>query len=130
MIPECVPYTSSDMAGRPSQKDAPLFGQKIAALRQDRGFSQEELAKRLGTTRANIAYYERKAENPTLDFVQRCAEVFGVSVSDLIGDQPPKRGKPGPPSKLEIQLEEVRKLPKAKQKFVSEMLDTVLKSSE
>ena len=120
----------ADMAGRPPTKEAPLFGKRLAQARKAQGFSQEELAAKLGTSRANLAYYERKAENPTLEFLNRCSDVLKIPVADLIGeDQADEHRKPGPKSKLEKQLEAVRKLPRAKQKFVSEFLETVLQAS-
>lgn len=39
---------------------------------------------------------------------------------------PPARMQSGPVSRLEQQLDAIAKLPKARQKFVSDMLDTVL----
>lgn len=122
-------YTA-DMAGRPPTKDAPDFGKRLAAARRTKGLSQEALADLLGTTRVNIGYYERKATNPTLDFIQRCADALDVPLADLIGAEPPKNGhKPGPPSKLQQQIEEIRRLPRSKQRFVSELLDTVLQKA-
>jgi hypothetical protein len=45
----------------------------------------------------------------------------------LIGDETPAaKGKGGPASKLEQQLEQISQLPRAKQRFVIEMLETVL----
>jgi hypothetical protein len=38
-------------------------------------------------------------------------------------------GKRGPAPKLQHQLEQVSRLPKAQQKFVSQMLDTVLQQA-
>jgi|688.fasta_scaffold1656007_1 transcriptional regulator with XRE-family HTH domain len=120
----------ADMAGRPPTKEAPLFGKRLAQARKAQGLSQEELAAKLGTSRVNLAYYERKAENPTLEFLNRCADVLQMPVSELIGeDHADEHKKPGPKSKLEKQLEAVRKLPRAKQKFVSEFLETVLQAS-
>ncbi len=120
----------AEMAGRPPTKEAPLFGQRLAQARKAQGLSQEELAAKLGTSRVNLAYYERKAENPTLEFLNRCAEVLKIPISELIGeDHMAQQGKPGPKSKLEKQLEAVRGLPRAKQKFVSEFLATVLQAT-
>lgn len=122
-------YTA-DMAGRPPTKDAPDFGKRLAAARRAKGLSQEALADLLGTTRVNVGYYERKATNPTLEFIQRCADALAVPLADLIGAEAPKNGhKPGPPSKLQQQIEEIRRLPRAKQRFVSELLDTVLQKA-
>ena len=38
----------------------------------------------------------------------------------------PSRSRPGPASKLELQMQAITRLPKAKQRFVSDMLETVL----
>lgn len=120
----------ADMAGRPPTKDAPDFGKRLASARRAKGLSQEALAQLLDTTRVNIGYYERKATNPTLEFIQRCAEALDVPLADLIGGIVSKNGhKPGPPSKLQQQIEEIRRLPRAKQRFVSELLDTVLQKT-
>ena len=124
-------YDVGVMAGRPPTKEAPIFGQRLAAARKARGWSQTDFAKRLSVTRALIDYYERRAKNPTVDFIHRAAEVLGVSAADLIGDNGNgSRKRPGPPSKMEQQIDELRRLPKAKQRFVSELLDTVLKTAE
>jgi len=118
------------MAGRPPTKEAPLFGKRLAAARKALGLSQQQLAEKLGTTRVNLAYYERKAGNPTLDFIHRCAEVLNMPVSEFIReDDGSGRRKSGPKSRIEQQLEAVRSLPRAKQKFVSEFLETVLQAS-
>lgn len=116
------------MAGRPPSKDAPPFGQRLAAARERRGLSQQDLADQLNMTRSMVAYYERRAKNPTLEFIERAADVLKVSVAELIGraDARASRKRPGPPPKLARQLEEVRKLPRAKQKFLAELLDSVL----
>lgn len=122
-------YTA-DMAGRPPTKDAPEFGKRLSAARRAKGLSQEALAKMLGTTRVNIGYYERQASNPTLEFIQRCAEALEVSAAELIGSEAPKGGhKPGPPSRLQKQIEQIARLPKSKQRFVSELLENVLQKS-
>ena len=56
------------------------------------------------------------------------AQLFGISVDELVGlkDTATKRG---PMSKLQRQIEQVALLSKAKQKFVSEMLETVIQQT-
>ncbi len=90
--------------------------------------SQTELAARLEMSRAMVTYYERKAANPTADIIRKIADALGVGVDALIGNGNGGRvrQKPGPASQLEQQLEEVRRLPRTKQKFVVEFLDTFL----
>ena len=124
-------YTAFVMAGRPQSKKAPAFGRNLAAARQARGMTQPQLAETLGMTVKGIDYYERRAKNPNSDFVQKAAKVLKVSVSELLGDQSPKeRQPPGPAPKLKRQIEQIQELPKSKQKFVSEFLDTVLQQAQ
>lgn len=110
-------------------KEASPFGQRLAAARDRRGLSQQELADKLGMTRSMIAYYESRAKNTTLEFIERAADLLKVSASNLIGraDTRSPRKRPGPPpATLERQLEKIRKLPKSKQKFLTELLESVL----
>jgi len=46
--------------------------------------SKTQLAEVLDTTRKMIDYYERRAGNPSLDFIQRAAEALDVSVAELL----------------------------------------------
>lgn len=124
---QIVGYASDAMAGRPPTKQAPRFGQRLAALRKEQGLSQEALAALLNTTRNNIAYYERKADNPSLDFIERCAQTLRVSPQELIGED--LKGKPGRPSKLHQKIDQVTKLPRATQQYVLQFLDQVLTTS-
>jgi len=126
------PYNAADMAGRPPTKEAPLFGQRLALLRKEKGYSQEKLAEMLGTTRPNIAYYERSAKNPTLDFIQRCADVLGVTVADLIGDGEAAASasrKRGPKSALERSYEQVSGLPRSRQQEILKVVDALVAQS-
>lgn len=123
-------YSLASMAGRPSTKEAPRFGQRLAALRKQQGLSQEALAQMLDTTRDNLAYYERKADNPSLEFIERCAAALHVTAHDLIGDAPKGRAtKPGPPAKWEQLSRRLASLPRGKQQVVIEMLEGLLEKA-
>ncbi len=127
MIPQNHPYNSDVMAGRPPTKDAPPFGQRLAAFRKKHGLSQKGLADRLDTTREIIDYYERRAMNPSLAFIERAAEALDVSVAELLGSEPKlARGRPGPTPALALRFEQIRQLPRKEQDFVIRFLDTVL----
>jgi transcriptional regulator with XRE-family HTH domain len=118
-----------DVAGRPPSKPAPTFGARLAALRKSRGLTQPRLAEMLGVSPAMLAYYERKANNPTAEFVRKAAEVFSVSVDQLLGHEVKNGRKPGPPSKLHQKIDQVARLPRAKQQYVLQFLDQVLTTS-
>jgi hypothetical protein len=57
------------------------------------------------------------------------AKALDTTVEELIGEDSKRAGKRGPASKLQQQLDQVSQLPKAQQKFVSQMLDTVLQQA-
>jgi len=118
---------NAGMAGRPANKQAPPFGQRLAAARKAKGLSQIQLAERLDTTQKTIDYYERRAVNPTLEFIERAAQVLGVTVGELLGVEPARaRNKPGPSSQLQRRFEQIKRLPRKEQEFVLKFLDTVL----
>lgn len=126
------PYNADTMAGRPPQKEAPPFGQRLAAARKSKGLSQTELAARLKTTRGAIDYYERRATNPTLDVIQQVAEALAVPVTELLGTEPvpQARAKPGPVSQLERRFEQIRQLPRKRQQFILQFLDAMISAEK
>ena len=73
--------------GRPQTKDAPAFGKRLATARIAKGWSQTELADRLKTTLKMIDYYERRANNPSVEFVRQAARVLSVPVVELLGEE-------------------------------------------
>jgi transcriptional regulator with XRE-family HTH domain len=134
VIPGSLSYTA-DMAGRPTTKQAPAFGQRLAALRKQRGWTQNELAEELGTTVKMVTYYEREAENPTRKTIESIAKVFKVSAAALMGQTNGKTSgktnghKPGPPSRLQQLTDRLSALPRPKQKVVVEMLEGFLQKT-
>ena len=79
-----------------------------------------------------LAHYEAGRLRLLAGAMPNLAGLLGVSVEDLIGKAPSTRkghGKPGPVPKLQQQMAQVSQLPRAQQKFVSQMLDTVLQQA-
>ena len=111
---------------RNTDSNMTIFGRKLWMLRRKRNMRQEDLAAALGMPRYKISYYESRAKNPTMEFVQNVANYFGVATDELLKETADVKSKPGPKSKIECQLEAIRQLPPKKQKTVSEMLDMVL----
>jgi hypothetical protein len=72
-------------------------------------------------------FYKTRSPNPALDFIERAANALEVSISELLGSEPnTPKSKPGPTSQLQRKFEQVKLLPRDKQKFVLQFLDTVL----
>ena len=61
------------------------MGERVRALRRERGWTLELLAERSGVSRAMISKLERGEKNPTLVVAARVAEGLGVSLSQLVG---------------------------------------------
>lgn len=118
-------------AGRPATKPTPTFGARLAALRQARGWTQAELAARLGSTVKMVTYYEREVANPTARTVAKLAAAFGLEPAALFEDRPARRSaaKPGPPSQLEQRIAALRDLPRDRQKVVLQVIDTFLRDA-
>lgn len=92
--------------------------------------TQRELADKLQTTLKMIDYYERRAVNPALEVVQACARALEIPASQLIADDEPQTNKKsGPTSQLERKFQEIKKLPRKKQEFILQFLDTFLENT-
>ena len=106
------------------------FGLRVAELRKARGLTQTELGELIGVNQTAVGSYEIGRRRIPLSQVSPLAKALGVSVSELIEPESSSNGKPGPTPKLQRQIDRVSELPKSKQKFVSEMLETVLKTAQ
>ncbi len=60
------------------------LGRNLRRLRQERDWSQEELAHESGLHRTYISDLERVARNPTITVVDRLAQTFGVPIGQLL----------------------------------------------
>jgi transcriptional regulator with XRE-family HTH domain len=126
MIEEIAIYNQDVMAGRPATKAAPLFGQRLSALRKTKGLTQRELAEALGTTREMVDYYERRAINPALEVVRGCAKALNVSVIELLGSEDKngkKRRGTGPNGKMRRLFEAASQLPRSQQDKLTAVLE-------
>lgn len=61
-----------------------ILAEKIINLRKKNGWSQEELAEKLGVTRQSISKYEGAQSIPDLDKILKLSEIFGVTTDYLI----------------------------------------------
>jgi transcriptional regulator with XRE-family HTH domain len=104
------------------------LGARIAQARKDRGLSQQQLADRLGVAQQTLAHYEVGRVRIAVSMLPVLTEILDLSLDEILFGQSPERtpGKRGPASRLQQQVDAISQLPRAKQKFVVEMLDTVL----
>ncbi len=60
------------------------FGIKLKKLRQDNDLTQEELAKKIDTSRSNIANYENDKNMPSVDVLDKLSKEFNCSIDYLM----------------------------------------------
>lgn len=63
----------------------PSLGERLAALRKEKGLSQAALAQLLNMGQSTIAMYERNRRTPDPATLNRLADFFNVSVDYLLG---------------------------------------------
>jgi transcriptional regulator with XRE-family HTH domain len=61
------------------------YGDRIALLREKSKLTQEELANKLGISRAALSHYETSRREPDYDTTSKIASFFRVSVDYLLG---------------------------------------------
>ncbi len=124
--------TYSLLDAQMTQDDKVFFkklGKRVADLRKESGITQVQLADMLEISQQLIAAYEAGTRKIPASMLPRLTKLFAVSLEELVGMErmPAKRG---PASILQRQIEQVGLMPRAKQKFITEMLDALIKQQQ
>ena len=64
-----------------------IFADKLISLRKKAGWSQEELAEKLGVTRQSVSKWEGAQSVPDIDKILQLARLFGVTTDYLLKDE-------------------------------------------
>ncbi len=62
-----------------------MLGQRISEMRLSMGWSQVELAKRLGVAKQTVSNWENENIQPSIEMLVRVARLFNVSADYLLG---------------------------------------------
>ena len=84
-----------------------ILADKIIELRKKAGYSQEELAEKMGVSRQSVSKWEGALSIPDLDKILLLSEIFGVSTDYLLKDE---LGDEFPSPKEEISESKFRKV--------------------
>ncbi len=109
--------------GRPSKKTRPPFGERLHALREQAGLSQQQLADRLGLTQRAYAYWERNPVALRPEQLGELARALGVTVEDMLGEPNGKKRGTGPAGKMRQLFEAASRLPRSQQQKVAAVLE-------
>ena len=94
------------------------IGERLRALRTQRGYSQEQVAKMLGVGRTTYLKYESGENKPSRN-LDKLASLFGVTTDYLLGRTASPAAPAGKPTKdaaSEVFDDEIRTLARAKLK--------------
>jgi transcriptional regulator with XRE-family HTH domain len=103
------------------------MGERIAQLRKTRNMTQTQLAEVLGVAQQTVQGYEAGSRRIPVAALPLLAKTLEVSLEVLFGEEPKaSRSRRGPVPQWQEQMEAIAKLPRAQQRFVTQMLETVL----
>ncbi|CAM3852304.1 helix-turn-helix transcriptional regulator [Litorimonas haliclonae] len=60
----------------------------LKEMRKEQGWSQQDLAERLGVSRQSIIAIEREKYDPSLDLAFKIGRVFGASIETIFTPEP------------------------------------------
>ena len=123
--PPVVPYNPDMPMGRPAKTKRSPLGERIAALRERAGLSQDQLAQQVESNQKTVAYWERRAVTLKPAQIEAIAAALGCTPEEILGLAAPKRGN-GPTGKARQVFERVSQLPRATQQHVLRVVEDAL----
>lgn len=110
---------------------ARLFGPRLRTLREERGLTQAELARRIRATVPQVSRYERGQTLPAAETLVTMAGVLAVDFNTLLGVD---NSLPPAPALRDLPMlerfQEIEKLDKPNRDAVLRIIDAVIKSHE
>ena len=100
------------------------LGERIRHLRQEKGWTQRELARRAGLKPSGLSKYELGIYQPSLAAVKALAGALGTTTDHLLGGSGPE---PDADARLKSLLARLGELPAEPRRALAEILDGLLK---
>jgi len=119
-------YTPDMTTGRPAKTKRTEFGERLLAARQQLGFSQTQMADKLGITQPSYAGWERRETALKPDHLLHLAEILNVTVDHLLGKENGRQRGTGPAGKARQIFERVSQLPRATQQRILATVEDAL----
>ncbi len=106
------------------------LGKRIARLRKEKGYTQLELAEKIGIIRELISNYERARLRPNYEMIIRLALALEVTADEILGLKSSKKNSNKPSLKILRRMKKIESLPPSKQKIILKNIDVFLKGLE
>lgn len=98
------------------------FPERLMSLRKEQGFTQQQMADKIGMHVSQLKRYESGSSQPTIDVFRRIALALNVS-ADMLLFEPEERG---PDDRLKLQFEAVTKLDEKEREALETVIASVL----
>lgn len=105
------------------------FGKRLAELRKEAGYTQQELADEVGVSRRVIGYYESESQHPPANLLVDLVNTLNISADELLGIKQLKRSKQ-PDSRLLRRIQQIEKLNPSKKRQLLQIIDTFIEAEE
>jgi transcriptional regulator with XRE-family HTH domain len=99
------------------------LGHNIKNLREQKGWTQIDLADKISCTQGIITAYENNLKQPSVDKIALLARVFDVSTDELLGQTEFKSAVSPKNPKLWKKFELLQRLPQQDKRMVFKMID-------
>lgn len=106
------------------------LGERITRIRKDRGYTQIELAEKIGIIQSIVSAIERDERKLSAEMAVRFARALDVSLDEMLGsvEEKPKRGRKAS-RKVLRRLEQIEALPPTQQTALLRTIDTFLEGA-
>jgi transcriptional regulator with XRE-family HTH domain len=111
----------------PLDYDGETIGQRLARQRKQRGYTQVELAEKMGSRQVLISAYETDRIALSAEMAVRLAVTLEVSTDELLHPKIRKKSTAQPSLKVMRRMEQIEQLPENKQSFILTALDSLLR---
>lgn len=105
---------------------SPFHGDRLKALRTERGWSQAELAEKIGSDARQVSRYENGRVAPSLDVLARIGEVLDVTVDHLLYEAAERRPLTRPTSQLDARLTDLDQLTDDERTTITNVIDALI----
>lgn len=102
------------------------LGAHIAQLRKEQGMTQVELARALGVSQQSVFAYELGERRITVPMLAQLANIFAISVEELMGITKPRARRQRRSQKILRHAERMQLLTKTQQRFVIKIIDILI----
>ncbi len=106
------------------------IGERIARLRKERGYTQAELAEKIGINRVLVSDYERNRIRPHYEMIIHLANSLEVTTDELLGIKQSEVKKNKPDLKIQRRMKRIERLPQSHKKAILKSIDMLLQGVE